>query len=101
MAVVSETRAQRLSRVSNLSAAEIVRVAEVVSTCAWVLAVELKVAAEGQADSVVRLAILWPRWSMRGRLALEADLRRLGLNPKLVAANVDAIWLRLVPTRQP
>jgi len=101
MAVMSETQAQRLSRVSNLSAADIVRVAELVAACAWVTAAELKVAADGQSDIIVRLAICWPQWSMRGRLALEADLRRLSLNPKLVAANVDAIWLRLVLTTQP
>jgi len=100
MAVMSETQAQRLSHTCNLSAAEIMRVAELVAACVWVTAAELKVAADRQSDIIVRLAICWPKWSMRGRLALEADLRRLGLNPKLVAANLDAIWLRLVPTTQ-
>jgi len=100
MAVVSETQAQRLSRISNLSAADIVLVTELVAACEWVLAAELKAAADGEPDIIVRLAICWPHWSIRGRLALEADLQRLGLNPKLVEANVDATWLRLVPTTQ-
>ena len=101
MAVVSETQAQRLSRASNLSAAQIVQVVEVAVRHNWVARAGLSVATDGVADIVLRLDIDWPQWSMHGRLALEADLRRLGLNSKLVAASIDAIWLRLVPTTQP
>ncbi len=60
MAVMSKTQAQRLSHTCNPAAAEIVRVAEVVTACAWVLTTKLKVATEGQPDIIVRLAICWP-----------------------------------------